>query len=86
MSKTRLRTSTGKRSYLLAPFDDGVQWNQYWTTTYCNSVNFISDKYGKKYCQEGESSVWFELQIRSNWLEFQKINQPDLACKRYAGR
>jgi len=59
MSKTRLRTRSGKRSYLLAPFDDGVQWNQYWTTTDCNSVNFISDKYGKKHCQEGESSVWF---------------------------
>jgi len=70
MSKTRLRTSSGKRSYLLAPFDDGVQWNQYWTTTDCNSVNFISDKYGKKHCQEGESSVWFvNFKLGASWLE-----------------
>ena len=59
MSVTRVRSESGKRSFLQVPFDDGVQWNQYWTTTDCNSVNFIADKYGKKYCQEGESSAWF---------------------------
>ena len=59
MSTKRIKTTSGKRSYILFPFDDGLEWNQYWTSIDCNSVNFIADKFGKKHCQEGESSVWF---------------------------
>jgi hypothetical protein len=53
----RVKNASGKKSWVNPVFDDD-RGHHYWTTTSCEKVTFIKDRYQKKICQEGTSAVW----------------------------
>jgi hypothetical protein len=49
--------SDGKKAWIDPLFmDDGDYY--YWTTTTCEDVSFIVDRYQKKTCQQGDQGAW----------------------------
>ena len=53
----RVLNAGGKKSWIHPIFDDGVG-HYYWTSTTCDQVSVITDRYQKKICQQGESAAW----------------------------
>ncbi len=53
----RVKNASGKKSWINPAFDDD-RGHHYWTSTTCEKVTFIKDRYQKKICQEGTSAVW----------------------------
>ena len=53
----RVVNAGGKKSWINPIFDDGVG-HYYWTSTTCDQVSVITDRYQKKICQQGESAAW----------------------------
>lgn len=56
--KERVVNRSGKKAWVNPLFDDGLG-HYYWTTTTCDKVSFIKDRYQKKICQEGNKAAWF---------------------------
>jgi hypothetical protein len=56
--KERVVNTSGKKAWVNPLFDDGLG-HYYWTTTTCDKVSYIHDRYQKKICQEGEKAAWF---------------------------
>jgi hypothetical protein len=55
--KERVVNASGKKAWINPIFDDGLG-HYYWTTTTCDKLSAIQDRYQKKICQEGESAAW----------------------------
>jgi len=55
--RERTHNSSGKKAWINPVFDDG-KGHHYWTTTTCQEVTSIEDRYQKKICREGDSAVW----------------------------
>lgn len=53
----RIVNASGKKAWIDPMFDDGIG-HYYWTTTTCDQVSFIVDRYQKKTCQEGDKAAW----------------------------
>ena len=53
----RVINAGGKKSWINPIFDDD-RGHHYWSSTTCEKVTFIKDRYQKKICQEGTSAVW----------------------------
>jgi hypothetical protein len=53
----RVINAGGKKSWINQIFDDGVG-HYYWSSTTCDQVSVIKDRYQKKICQQGESAAW----------------------------
>ena len=53
----RVKNASGKKAWINPVFDDG-RGTHYWTTTTCEEVTFMEDRYQKKICREGSSAVW----------------------------
>ena len=53
----RVINAGGKKSWINPIFDDGVG-HYYWSSTTCDQVSVITDRYQKKICQQGESAAW----------------------------
>ena len=53
----RVLNAGGKKAWINPIFDDGVG-HYYWTSTTCDQVSVITDRYQKKICQQGESAAW----------------------------
>jgi len=56
--KERVINASGKKAWINPLFDDGLG-HYYWTTTTCDQVSVIKDRYQEKICQEGEKAAWF---------------------------
>ncbi|KMP10874.1 hypothetical protein UZ36_06270 [Candidatus Nitromaritima sp. SCGC AAA799-C22] len=57
ISKERVKNSSGKKAWVNPVFDDGVG-HYYWTSTTCDQVSIITDRYQKKICQQGDTAAW----------------------------
>ncbi|MZH47281.1 MAG: DUF1566 domain-containing protein [Nitrospinae bacterium] len=53
----RAINASGKKSWVNPIFDDGLG-HYYWTTTTCDQLSTIEDRYQKKICQQGEAAAW----------------------------
>ena len=53
----RILNAGGKKAWINPIFDDGLG-HYYWTSTGCDQVSVITDRYQKKICQQGESAAW----------------------------
>jgi hypothetical protein len=53
----RIINASGKKAWINPVFDDGLG-HYYWTTTTCDQLSSIEDRYQKKTCQQGESAAW----------------------------
>ncbi len=53
----RILNAGGKKAWINPIFDDGVG-HYYWTSTSCDQVSVVTDRYQKKICQQGESAAW----------------------------
>ncbi|HIF03112.1 MAG TPA: DUF1566 domain-containing protein [Nitrospinaceae bacterium] len=53
----RVHNAGGKKAWINPVFDDGVG-HYYWTSTTCDQVSVITDRYQKKICQQGELGAW----------------------------
>ena len=53
----RVLNAGGKKAWINPVFDDGVG-HYYWTSTTCDQVSVITDRYQKKICQQGELGAW----------------------------
>ena len=53
----RILNASGKKAWINPIFDDGVG-HYYWTSTSCDQVSVVTDRYQKKICQQGESAAW----------------------------
>ncbi len=53
----RVINTSGKKAWINPIFDDGLG-HYYWTTTTCDKLSVIEDRYQKKICQQGESAAW----------------------------
>ena len=53
----RVLNAGGKKAWINPIFDDGLG-HYYWTSTGCDQVSVITDRYQKKICQQGESAAW----------------------------
>lgn len=50
--------NAGKKKAWINPiFDDG-RGHYYWSSTTCDQISIITDRYQKKTCQQGESAAW----------------------------
>ena len=56
--KERVINASGKKAWINPLFDDGLG-HYYWTTTTCDKVSVIKDRYQEKTCQEGDRAAWF---------------------------
>jgi hypothetical protein len=56
--KERVINASGKKAWINPLFDDGLG-HYYWTTTTCDQVSVIEDRYQEKICQEGDKAAWF---------------------------
>ena len=54
----RVINVSGKKAWINPLFDDGLG-HYYWTTTTCDQVSVIRDRYQEKICQEGDKGAWF---------------------------
>ncbi len=57
MYKERVKNVSGKKSWIHPLFDDG-RGHYYWSTTTCEEVSVITDRYQKKLCQQGDQGAW----------------------------
>jgi len=57
MYKERVKNVSGQKSWIHPLFDDG-RGHYYWTTTTCEEVSVITDRYQKKLCQQGDQGAW----------------------------
>ena len=64
-SSKRVVNAGGKKSWINQVFDDGVG-HYYWSSTTCDQVSVIKDRYQKKICQQGESAAWLCLLYTSD--------------------
>jgi len=48
---------SGKKSWVHPVFNDG-RGHYYWTTTTCEEISYIEDRYQKKLCQQGDQGAW----------------------------
>lgn len=48
---------SGQKSWVHPVFNDG-RGHYYWTTTTCEEISFIEDRYQKKLCQQGDQGAW----------------------------
>lgn len=53
----RIINASGKKAWINPIFDDG-SGHYYWTTTTCDQLSAIEDRYQKKICQQGEGAAW----------------------------
>ncbi len=53
----RIINASGKKAWINPVFDDGLG-HYYWTTTTCDQLSAIEDRYQKKICQQGEGAAW----------------------------
>jgi hypothetical protein len=53
----RIINASGKKAWINPIFDDGLG-HYYWTTTTCDQLSAIEDRYQKKICQQGDSAAW----------------------------
>lgn len=57
MYKERVKNVSGQLSWINPIFDDG-RGHYYWTSTTCEEVSTITDRYQKKLCQQGDQGAW----------------------------
>ncbi len=57
ISSKRIINASGKKAWINPIFDDGLG-HYYWTTTTCDQLSVIEDRYQRKICQQGESAAW----------------------------
>lgn len=57
MYTKRVKNVSGQKSWIHPLFDDG-RGHYYWTTTTCEEVSVITDRYQKKICQQGDQGAW----------------------------
>ncbi len=57
MYKQRVKNVSGQKSWIHPLFDDG-RGHYYWTTTTCEEVSVITDRYQRKLCQQGDQGAW----------------------------
>lgn len=53
----RIVNASGKKAWIHPIFDDG-RGHYYWTTTTCDQVSVITDRYQEKICQQGDTAAW----------------------------
>lgn len=53
----RVQNASGEKAWINPIFDDG-RGHYYWTTTTCEKVSVIEDRYQRKLCQQGETAAW----------------------------
>ena len=53
----RVINASGKKAWINPIFDDGLG-HYYWTTTTCDELSAIEDRYQKKICQQGKEAAW----------------------------
>ena len=56
-SSKRVLNAGGKKAWINPIFDDGLG-HYYWTSTTCDQVSVVTDRYQKKICQQGDSAAW----------------------------
>lgn len=57
MHKERVKNVSGQKSWISPVFDDG-RGHYYWSTTTCEEISVITDRYQKKICQQGDQGAW----------------------------
>lgn len=57
MYKERVKNESGKKSWVYPLFDDG-RGHYYWSTTTCEEISVITDRYQEKLCQQGDQGAW----------------------------
>ncbi len=57
MHKERIKNVSGQKSWINPLFDDG-RGHYYWSTTTCEEISVITDRYQKKICQQGAQGAW----------------------------
>ncbi len=57
MYKERVINVSGKKSWVHPLFDDG-RGHYFWSTTTCEEISEITDRYQKKLCQQGDQGAW----------------------------
>lgn len=57
MYQERIKNASGKKAWIHPLFDDG-RGHYFWTSTSCEEVSVITDRYQKKICQQGEQGGW----------------------------
>ncbi len=57
LQKEKVPNSSGKTAWIHPLFNDEGNY-YYWTTTTCEEVSFIQDRYQKKTCQQGAGAAW----------------------------
>ena len=62
MYKERVKNVSGQKSWIHPLFDDG-RGHYYWTSTTCEEVSEITDRYQKKLCQQGDQGADYQ-QVR----------------------
>jgi len=53
----RVKNASGQKAWIHPLFDDGRGF-YYWTSTTCEEVSVITDRYQKKLCQQGAEGAW----------------------------
>ena len=53
----RIINASGKKAWINPIFDDGLG-HYYWSTTTCDQLSAIEDRYQKKICQQGAGAAW----------------------------
>lgn len=57
LHSTRIKNASGLKAWIHPLFDDGRGY-YYWTSTTCEEVSVITDRYQKKLCQQGAEGAW----------------------------
>ncbi len=57
MYKERVKNVSGQKAWIHPLFDDG-RGHYFWTSTSCEEVSEITDRYQRKLCQQGEQGAW----------------------------
>ncbi|MBC8287971.1 MAG: DUF1566 domain-containing protein [Nitrospinae bacterium] len=57
INSERTINAGGKKAWINPIFDDGLG-HYYWTTTTCDQLSVIEDRYQKKICQQGAGAAW----------------------------
>jgi len=57
MYKERVINVSGQKSWVHPLFDDG-RGHYFWSTTTCEEISEITDRYQKKLCQQGDQGAW----------------------------
>ena len=57
MYQERIKNVSGKKAWIHPLFDDG-RGHYFWTTTSCEEISIITDRYQKKICQQGDQGGW----------------------------